>query len=113
MKGLKDHKAAEREAFEEAGLLGKARKNEAGRYIYWKRGSTAFELCEVAVYPMDVDGQAPDWPEKGQRKIQWFDAAEAALLVDEPGLRVLIEDFDFSTGDKPAKTDPRAPQRGY
>lgn len=108
MKGLKDHKAAGREAFEEAGLLGRMRKDEAGRYRYWKRGAKAFELCEVTVYPMAVEGQAPDWPEKGQRQIQWFGAPDAAMLVDEPGLRVLIEGYERMDGETPRRSTARS-----
>src|SRR5215217_8319560 len=37
MKGRKPHRAAEREAFEEAGLVGRVRKRALGSYAYEKR----------------------------------------------------------------------------
>lgn len=91
MKGKKDYKAAEREAFEEAGLIGRAGKNSIGSYFYWKRGVAAFGLCEVTVYPFYVARQATTWREKGQRQMRWFPVDAAALLVDEPGLQDIIE----------------------
>ena len=42
IKGLKDHDAAAREAFEEAGVVGRISEKPAGRYTYWKRMSRPF-----------------------------------------------------------------------
>ena len=45
---------------------------------------------EVEVFPLAVERQLEDWPEKGQRETRWFAPAEAALLVREDGLAELL-----------------------
>lgn len=87
-------RAAEREAFEEAGLKGEIKSKPLGAYSYVKQKADGEAVdCRVAVFPMQVRGQAKDWPEKGQRELRWFRAAEAAEAVDEPELRDLIRRF--------------------
>jgi 8-oxo-dGTP pyrophosphatase MutT (NUDIX family) len=90
MKGLKDHRAAAKEAEEEAGVVGTVRKEPIGSYSYWKRRAAHFELCQVAVYLLEVKGQLPRWREQHQRESRWFLPWEAADRVDEPGLREII-----------------------
>lgn len=90
IKGLKDYDAAAREAYEEAGVIGNVSKKPAGRYVYWKRLSDHFVLCEVKLYLLQVKAQLPSWAEQGQRHCQWFKPADAADLVDEPGLASLL-----------------------
>jgi 8-oxo-dGTP pyrophosphatase MutT (NUDIX family) len=90
MKGLRDCDAAAREALEEAGVLGRVRKQPLGSYSYWKRQTGHFELCEVSVYLLEVESQLETWREKGQRELRWFTPEEAADRVDEPGLSTLI-----------------------
>jgi 8-oxo-dGTP pyrophosphatase MutT (NUDIX family) len=98
IKGLKDYDAAAREAFEEAGVVGKIGKKPAGRYDYWKRLSDHFALCTVKLYLLDVEQQLSSWAEQGQRHCQWFKPEDAADLVDEPGLASLIRTI---TGQPP------------
>jgi 8-oxo-dGTP pyrophosphatase MutT (NUDIX family) len=106
MKGLKDCKAAAREAQEEAGLLGEIRKEPIGSSAYWKRRSDHFDLCQVDVYLLEVRGQLEKWREKDQRQQRWFSLPEAADRVDEPGLGELIENVGQhvapATGPRPA-----------
>ncbi len=90
MKGLKDHKAAAKEAEEEAGVVGNVQKDPIGSYTYWKRRAAHFELCQVTVYLLEVRDQLKQWREKHQRQSQWFSVREAAERVEEPGLRELI-----------------------
>lgn len=97
MKGLKDHKAAAREAEEEAGVKGAIRKEPIGSYSYWKRRTAHFELCQVKVYLLEVQDQLKQWREQHQREAQWFSAREAADRVDEPGLREIIAGLDRDT----------------
>jgi len=86
MKGLKDHEAAAREAFEEAGVVGKVRSKPYGRYTYWKRFADHFAFCEVKLYRLDVEKELDIWPEQGQRSRRWFRWQDAAALNDEPGI---------------------------
>jgi 8-oxo-dGTP pyrophosphatase MutT (NUDIX family) len=90
MKGRTNAEAAAQEALEEAGVAGRVQKTPFGKYLYWKRGETNFELCEVVVYIFDVRRQLPTWREKSQREARWFSVEDAADLVEEPGLAALI-----------------------
>jgi 8-oxo-dGTP pyrophosphatase MutT (NUDIX family) len=93
MKGLKDHKAAAKEAFQEAGVIGAISDACLGTYEYWKRCKVGFELCEVRVFSLEVTTQASRWREKGQRELRWVGPEQAAILVQEPGLAALIMTF--------------------
>jgi 8-oxo-dGTP pyrophosphatase MutT (NUDIX family) len=90
MKGKKPHKAAEQEAVEEAGVKGDIKPEPLGHYDYWKRRAAHFDLCRVAVYPLEVSKQLKSWREKGQRDARWFAVEDAAHQVLEPALADLI-----------------------
>jgi 8-oxo-dGTP pyrophosphatase MutT (NUDIX family) len=94
MKGRTDAQAAAREAFEEAGVEGRVRKKPVGKYQYWKRGVSEFMLCEVTVFLLEVKAQLETWPEKGQRRLQWFPIDVAAQLVEEPGLSAVLSKLE-------------------
>jgi 8-oxo-dGTP pyrophosphatase MutT (NUDIX family) len=92
MKDRSDAEAAEIEAFEEAGLIGKMEKAPIGSYDYVKlddagRGKQA----RVDVYVMNVTGRHKTWPEQNQRLDLWVDIDEALILLDEPDLAALLE----------------------
>ncbi len=93
MKRLSDSDAAAREAYEEAGVVGKVRRKPIGEYRYWKRLERSFELLAVDVYPLEVETQRAEWPEKNARRSGWLPQEDAATLVDEPGLVTLIRNF--------------------
>jgi 8-oxo-dGTP pyrophosphatase MutT (NUDIX family) len=94
MKGKKPHACAALEAFEEAGVKGKIGKRAVGCYRYVKRlPKDAAVACSVDVYPLIVERQMKRWPEQDQRSFGWFSACEAASLVDEDELAILIESF--------------------
>ncbi len=87
MDGLRDHEAAAREAWEEAGIIGDASDQEVGTYGYLKRKTRGRDIpCRVSVYPVAVEAISDVFPEKGQRTRGWFTPAEAADLVHEPEL---------------------------
>ncbi|NNM71739.1 NUDIX hydrolase [Enterovirga aerilata] len=91
MKGKAPHRTAEREAFEEAGLKGKIQHRAIGSYRYEKKlKDGALVECQVDVFPLKVSGQRRRWPEYEQRETRWFEPAEAAAAVQEPGLAALI-----------------------
>jgi 8-oxo-dGTP pyrophosphatase MutT (NUDIX family) len=85
-RGLKGHELAAKEAFEEAGIVGKVLTRAIGAYTYDK---DSLELV-VRVYPMEVERLLDDWPEKAERKREWFSLAQAATLVDEGELVMLL-----------------------
>ncbi|MFE1603227.1 NUDIX hydrolase [Methylobacterium sp. ID0610] len=91
MKGLKNHEAAAREAYEEAGLIGRVGKHAIGSYLYRKRLKSRDTVpCQVQVYRLDVRKQLKAWPEQHEREGRWFPASEAAEAVTEAGLAALI-----------------------
>lgn len=90
MKGKKDHAAAAREAFEEAGVSGKVHKRPLGAYTYDKRIGGVGEPVRVMVYLLEVSEEKWAWPEKDQRRREWMHPSEAASLVAEPGLADIL-----------------------
>ncbi len=95
--------AAAREAAEEAGLSGSIARTEIGRFYYDKQLETGDEWpCEVRVFPLEVDRVADKWPERKQRRRDWFTPAEAARRVNEPDLGELIASFAMDPRKVPA-----------
>lgn len=91
---LAAHDAAAQEAWEEAGVRGEIGPDPIGVFRYRKRmKSGPPQRCRVDVFPLAVASEAKDWPEKRQRQRRWVPALEAARMVEEPGLRLLIEGF--------------------
>ena len=91
IKDLKPHSSAEREAYEEAGIIGRIAKRPCGAFRYVKRlNSGEMVSCEVQVYPFEVRRELSEWPEKGQRQRMWTAPASAAELVQEPDLAELL-----------------------
>jgi 8-oxo-dGTP pyrophosphatase MutT (NUDIX family) len=90
IRGLKPHDSAAREAYVEAGLVGRVRKRRLGRYAYEKRLVQGVVTCEVDVFPLEVKRQTKRFPERGQREGRWMEPHEAADLVREPDLADLI-----------------------
>ncbi|WP_299542042.1 NUDIX hydrolase [Phenylobacterium sp.] len=94
IKGMKSAKSAAQEAFEEAGVRGKVSKRPVGSYAYDKRLKNGrLQHVRVAVFGLQVEGEADVYPEVGQREKLWLAITEAARLVDEPELMVLLATF--------------------
>jgi 8-oxo-dGTP pyrophosphatase MutT (NUDIX family) len=94
MKGRKPAETAAQEAYEEAGLIGHiVGKQPLGMFHYEKRLGRSSRLCQVRVFSFRVERQLDDWPEKQQRDTRWFDATDAATLVEEGGLSGIITRF--------------------
>ncbi len=94
IKGKSSAKSAAREAFEEAGVSGKISKRPTGAYAYDKRLKNGrLQHVRVAVFPLEVEAEADAYPEAGQREKQWAPLVEAARMVDEPELMVLLATF--------------------
>jgi hypothetical protein len=93
IKGLKDHRAAEIEARDEAGLIGRAHSKPIGSYLAWKRINDGVLLVRMKVFLFEVESELDDWKERGQREMAWMRVEEAAHVVDEPGLAQIILDL--------------------
>lgn len=97
MEGKAPHEVAEREAFEEAGIKGKADKQPIGLYTYAKQiGDGRVAPCMVEVYAVKVEKIVKKYKEQGQRQRRWVSFAEAQNLVEEPELRGLLMNFGAS-----------------
>lgn len=83
---LSSLESAEKEAFEEAGVLGNAHASEIGKYQYNKWGGT----CTVEVFLLEVEKVLQEWPESQFRQREWLKVEEAAARVNEEALKKLI-----------------------
>ena len=92
--GLTPAENAAREAFEEAGVTGRADAEPVGNFHYLKQKKDGGGMpCGVDVFALAVTTQLDEWPEKGAREISWLPPEEAAGKVSEPGLRQLLKNF--------------------
>ena len=98
MAGTDGPGSAAQEAWEEAGARCRIKgRAPVGSYTYGKRLRGGLVIpVETLVYPMQVEDLERDYPEVGQRERRWVPVAEAAELVNEPGLKALLLDL---TGD--------------
>ncbi|MGX9965887.1 NUDIX hydrolase [Roseomonas sp. F4] len=88
------HRSAAREAFEEAGVEGEADPDPIGSFGYTKRKARGVLLpCEVLVYRLRVTRLLADWPERSERERRLVTPAEAAEMVAEPELALLLRDL--------------------
>jgi 8-oxo-dGTP pyrophosphatase MutT (NUDIX family) len=91
LKGKPPHKAAAREAREEAGLVGKINRRPIGSFSYEKRLKRGkIVVCEVQVFGLKVKRQRASWPEKGERQLKWLSQTEAAEIVADRLLGTII-----------------------
>lgn len=91
IEGLTLEAAAAREAWEEAGALGKVSSDPLGRFVYDKvMRDRSLRSCCVTVYPLRLREVKGHWPERKERRRKWFDAEAASELVAEQGLAELF-----------------------
>ncbi|KPP85730.1 MAG: putative NTP pyrophosphohydrolase [Rhodobacteraceae bacterium HLUCCO07] len=95
MHGVTPGTAALQEAWEEAGVQGKAVEHCLGVYSYPKEfDDGTIVSCVAMVYPVRVKALAHDFPEAGQRQRKWFSPKKAAAKVSEPELGHILRSFD-------------------
>lgn len=85
--------AAATEAYEEAGLSGKAYDTCLGAYSYVKPLGDGKAPVITLVYPLQVEKIHKKWPEKRQRRRKWFSQRKAAQKLSEPGLQKIVATF--------------------
>jgi 8-oxo-dGTP pyrophosphatase MutT (NUDIX family) len=83
---------AEREAYEEAGVVGTIIGEEpVGSYRYEKGGTSHREtIYEVSVFLFAVERQLRKWPERSERETRWFAPGEASKQVVPIGLANIL-----------------------
>lgn len=90
-KHLSGPELAAKEAFEEAGVIGRVGKTPLGSYHYAKLLAPGVARDSlVQVFPLAVSVILESWPEQEQRERRWFTLAQAAMLVDEPALMAML-----------------------
>ncbi len=92
---LTNAKAAAREAWEEAGLIGATESQVYGSYQAKKNLDEDITVpVRIDVYLMLDPNQEAAFPEKGQRKIKWMPVREAAACASDVGLAELLYRLD-------------------
>ncbi|ANL49159.1 NUDIX hydrolase domain-containing protein (plasmid) [Rhizobium phaseoli] len=91
IKGLAPHEVVEREAWEEAGVKGRAKKRAFGCFSYLKTLQDGRQVPSfVTVHIMTVRRTKANFPERRERRLAWMPPLEAASLVNEPELKSLF-----------------------
>lgn len=94
MKRKKPHKAAAIEAWEEAGVRGRVKKDAVGRYTYLKMLDNGDVVpCMVDVFQIEVTAAETSFKERGERLLEWVRPDEAARRVRDIELKSLLVDF--------------------
>jgi len=112
-------KAAEKEAYEEAGVRGAITSSTPlGIYTYSKKlESGKARAATVEVYLLRITERLKKWPEKGERKLSWVTTKEAVDLVEEPGVVPLLQrlmEFEdaLANPERGFSDGPRPKRRG-
>ncbi|MBB3545347.1 NUDIX hydrolase [Rhizobium sp. BK399] len=91
IRGLRPHKVAEREAWEEAGVIGKVSRKLFGRFRYSKILCNGLEVEPVVdVYLLKVRRRKKQFPEMTERNVAWMKPKEAARRVKNPELKKIL-----------------------
>ncbi len=87
--------SAAQEAWEEAGVVGRADQRPLGMFSYNKHMGDDDGLPVAAmVYAVKVKSLSIDYPEAAERKRKWVTRKKAAQMVDSPELSRILRDFD-------------------
>jgi 8-oxo-dGTP pyrophosphatase MutT (NUDIX family) len=94
MRGKSLAQAAAQEAWEEAGVRGRVDEAPLGRFRHAKNHPLLGRLeFRVLLFPLAVETEAADWPERGERRRRWLDCGAAARAVASPALAKLLRRF--------------------
>ncbi|MCP1199422.1 NUDIX hydrolase [Notoacmeibacter sp. MSK16QG-6] len=90
-KGESTAEAAQREAFEESGVVGQVGKEPIGVYDGRKYlGNGATMRLRIVVHALSVEAMEDEFPEAGARDSMWMSPNEASEAVDESQLAALF-----------------------
>ncbi|MDH3666420.1 MAG: NUDIX hydrolase [Paracoccaceae bacterium] len=84
---------AAEEAYEEAGVRGSVETRPLGSYRDIKIREDGETMIEVDMYPMMVEEELLDWPEKDQRRRRWVGLDEATILLSHPELVTIVKEI--------------------
>jgi len=100
IRGLEPHDVAAKEAFEEAGLIGKADRRSIGNFEFsWgceaRKGS-----CCVDVYALWIERQLKTWREMEERTVLRCTVDTALSLICTPSLGELVRRYVAAIEDR-------------
>jgi len=95
IRGKKPAKSAAQEALEEAGVRGTVSQKPIGSFVYdkWLDDDSIAAPCEVQVFALLVKRQAETWRECQEREARWVGPDSVLQLVEDQGLKDIIEAF--------------------
>lgn len=95
---LSARKTAEREAFEEAGIVGEAAREPIGNF-YSKKGlgKGLVVRTNILVFPLKVTDQTHSFPENGERDLAWLTPEDAMSRCSDAGLRNVLASRQFKS----------------
>jgi len=93
IRGHAPQDVAAREAREEAGLVGPVLPRCLGSFAFQRVRGIMGETCLIDVYPMHVDRQLKNFPEKRERTVRLCNLSTAMAIVSSPELAELIESY--------------------
>ena len=91
--GTAPHLAAEKEAFEEAGVRGHIGDRSVGSFQTRKEQNGATIPIDVDVFPLEVCEELAEWPESSSRGRRWLPTDQAVEAVNDAGLAQIIRTF--------------------
>lgn len=92
--GKTPEQVSQTEAFEEAGIIGEISSECLGVFSYKKNmGNGKSKECAVDVYALKTTRQIDEFPEQGQRQLEWISSDKAANRVAYPELGKIIRSF--------------------
>ena len=89
-KGRAPHRSAAREAYEEAGVVGRVRRQSLGSFSYEKHLTTGIVVCKVHVFALEVRRQSRTWPQGTNANSSGYLPGQAAKAVKKPALAKII-----------------------
>ena len=93
IRGLAPQDVADRVAREEAGLVGPVLPRRLGSFAFQRVRGVSGETCLIDVYPMHVDRQLKNFPEKRERTVRLCNLDTALAIVSSQPLAELIESY--------------------
>ena len=93
IRGLAPQDVAAREAREEAGLVGPVLSRRLGSFEFQRVRGVVGETCLIDVYPMHVEKQLKDFPEKRDRTVRLCNLDTALAIVASRPLAEIIENY--------------------
>ncbi|MFN3816489.1 NUDIX hydrolase [Brevundimonas sp.] len=103
--------SAAKEAWEEAGVRGDIGEAAIGTYRTEKIERHSTRMIAVDLYPLKVDDQAGNWPERHSRRRHWATHRQARRLIDNAELIAVLDQLHADLTAPDADARPRKPAK--